>query len=922
MREMDSIGNESIAAQQAGKRARTDFGDDTQTFPAPRDADASSGDAANATDRMHDWQPDSLIGAMGMGASDGGAPLPAANRAAAESSLGVDLSSVRVHTDAAAQAAAASLSAQAYTQGEHIYFGAGHYAPGTASGDQLISHELVHVAQQRGGFSTSEQQPPQRKALVPATVAAAGPAPGFAGLASPAVTDIAEPAELEADRGAAAIAAGQTFSAREQPTGLARAVTAPETLAGNPAERVDSTGAARTTHRSPTVRDAANAPSAGRPPDVDARAANVKVLAPRARPLHFDAPAGVEPSSLYEEGASGSPAPAGYTTVTTRLGSADAPIVEEKPAPGLFIADQPSPGDVDQGGIGDCYLMSALAGIAARDPGHLKAMMKPDGAGGATVTLWRRQDHQRTLLERVTSSGDKHDYTPVQITVNDELAVNVKNGRIHGAGLRCAEQPSSVDYWAELAGGALEVHRKDVYECARWVPLLEKAYARFCQAHDQYGGSAPASADTNPANPSGYEGLIGGFSYHALPVLYGPRAQAEGDLHLTSMSAFPTAGSNILAANPQAVEQLLLLAGRKDLAEAGDTTAPILTANTSPTQQINNLGTALAAAMADPDYALLDAQTQLKLTALRAAVLVWQALPPDPAGTQGAKAAARSGVGNLAVEVARTPNHHDLAELRSQVPTPIRFDADSDAVRPADATRLTHFGKWLQYESTSSLCPFVVTMEGHSSSDGDEAENQAVSERRATNTHAAVLAGHDAAKMARHTYQVRGVGERGAAPGAAWRRVDLSVAPDRADNELFAGARSPAMRALMDLVLNVRNLGTDSSSGQRNVYANHAYSVVSVSFLGFGKTAMPLQTMPAAARPGMYGLVDCEASTVRLRNPHHGNEPDRTGMGQPTHAGDGAPSGKSADGVLTMSINEFFRNFNSLDSGVLPKTPE
>jgi hypothetical protein len=55
--------------------------------------------------------------------------------------------------------------------------------------------------------------------------------------------------------------------------------------------------------------------------------------------------------------------------------------------------------------------------------------------------------------------------------------------------------------------------------------------------------------------------------------------------------------------------------------------------------------------------------------------------------------------------------------------------------------------------------------------------------------------------------------------------------------------------------------------------------------------------------------------------PHYGNEPDRTGMNQPTHAGDGPPSGATADGVFTMTVNEFFRNFNTLDTGVFPTTP-
>lgn len=924
-RDIDASGSQPAPAQP-GK----------QTLADSTEAGASAsggGGGPSGPARMDDWQASGLLGAMGLGdgasasggasapiqrkatgaggvssgagtaiaaaaSSGGGSPLPDSNRSAAESSLGVDLSGVRVHTGAEAQSSAASISAQAYTQGSDIYFGAGSYSPGTASGDHLISHELVHVAQQAGGGSSA----PQRKALV---------------------TDVAEPAEAEADRGADAIAAGQPFAVSARPSsGIARKILPAETVSGNPGERGTSGGgAATTTHRAPTLADTANAPAAAAAAaPTDVRPANIKIKAERAAPLRTLG-ASVTQDQIYQEGEQVTPAPAGFTAVTEIRGDVSAPMVEQTADNSLYIGANPNADDVQQGGLGDCYFQATLIGMASRDPGQIKGMMAADGNGGATVTLWRRQDHPKTLYERITGGGDTYDYIPVQVAVTNELAVNIADGRISSGQLRCAATPANVDYWAELNGGALEVHRKDIFQCGRWAPLMEKAYARFCQQYGQYGGAAPAGQGGSPAGTPGYDGINGGVANYALHVLYGQRADAAGALQYEWMTAFPAAGGNILAANPRVVDQLLMLAGRTDNARPGDTTAPIITANTDPTLQIQNLGTAITNALGDADYNALSNDTKTKVVALQAAITAWQALPPDPAGTAGPKATAQSAVGNAAVEVARTPNHEHLTQLQNSMPPTIQFDQGSDAVRPADLPRLDYFGQWLQYVSVSSLCPFVVTMVGHASSEGDAAENQTRSEGRANNTKTALHVGRDAAKMARHTYNVSGVGETGAAPTADWRRVNLSVAADRPDNELFAGARSAPVRAMMDLVLNVRNLGTDNSDGQRNVYAAHAYNVIGINFITTAGVPVPLQTVPSAQRPPMFPLVDCDTSTVRLHNPHHGNEPDRTGMNQPTNAADGTPSGGASDGVFTMTVNEFFRNFNTLDTGVFPTTP-
>lgn len=59
---------------------------------------------------------------------------------------------VRVHTDSAASATANALDARAMTTGTDIVFAAGEYAPGTATGDHLLAHELAHVVQQSQGL--------------------------------------------------------------------------------------------------------------------------------------------------------------------------------------------------------------------------------------------------------------------------------------------------------------------------------------------------------------------------------------------------------------------------------------------------------------------------------------------------------------------------------------------------------------------------------------------------------------------------------------------------------------------------------------------------------------------------------------------------------------------------------------------------
>jgi len=135
--------------------------------------------------------------AVGAAAASSGSGLPDDLRSRFEGSLATDLSGVRVHTGAASAEAAAAVGARAYTLGNDIHFGAGHYDPSSHDGQHLIAHEVAHTVQQAGAA------PHRQNKLEVST-------PGDAH-------------EVEADRAAAAMVGGQPASVASA-GGLARKV--------------------------------------------------------------------------------------------------------------------------------------------------------------------------------------------------------------------------------------------------------------------------------------------------------------------------------------------------------------------------------------------------------------------------------------------------------------------------------------------------------------------------------------------------------------------------------------------------------------------------------------------------------------------------------------------------------------------------
>jgi hypothetical protein len=94
---------------------------------------------------------DELFNQINIVRSGSGSPLDATTKEFMESRFGYDFSSVKIHTDEKAASSSNSVNALAYTIGNDIVFGEGHYEPNTLEGRRLLAHELTHVVQQNNG---------------------------------------------------------------------------------------------------------------------------------------------------------------------------------------------------------------------------------------------------------------------------------------------------------------------------------------------------------------------------------------------------------------------------------------------------------------------------------------------------------------------------------------------------------------------------------------------------------------------------------------------------------------------------------------------------------------------------------------------------------------------------------------------------
>ena len=98
-------------------------------------------------------------------ASGSGTALPDRVRNSMESSVGVDFSNVKIHTDSNAVQMSKDLKAQAFTLGSDIYFNNGKYNPENKDGQHLLAHELTHVVQQNANNKKVQRLPDDKHDL-------------------------------------------------------------------------------------------------------------------------------------------------------------------------------------------------------------------------------------------------------------------------------------------------------------------------------------------------------------------------------------------------------------------------------------------------------------------------------------------------------------------------------------------------------------------------------------------------------------------------------------------------------------------------------------------------------------------------------------------------------------------------------------
>lgn len=69
---------------------------------------------------------------------------------------------------------------------------------------------------------------------------------------------------------------------------------------------------------------------------------------------------------------------------------------------------EPSPNDIKQGvGVQDCFMLSALSGIAAKNPQKIKDAMKDNHDGTVTVRFYNKADGNKPVFIRVEKSANK-----------------------------------------------------------------------------------------------------------------------------------------------------------------------------------------------------------------------------------------------------------------------------------------------------------------------------------------------------------------------------------------------------------------------------------------------------------------------------------------------------------------------------------
>jgi hypothetical protein len=176
-----------------------------------------------------------------------------------------------------------------------------------------------------------------------------------------------------------------------------------------------------------------------------------------------------------------------------------APVVYKQAKGTLFGAHGPSPNDVAQGWVGDCYFMSSLAETALQSPETIKSMFVNNHDGTYVVRFYQYDAGNNT-------------WRPDYVTVNLELPV-VQSG----------QYKNEFAFAGWYQDGKLEKYTDP--DNVLWVGLAEKAYAQLAEEGWSRsagpGGSGIDGSLPTDWNLNSYDALSAGSGAVALQQIGG-----------------------------------------------------------------------------------------------------------------------------------------------------------------------------------------------------------------------------------------------------------------------------------------------------------------------------------------------------------------------------------------------------------------
>lgn len=448
-----------------------------------------------------------------------------------ESGFGADFSPVRVHTDDESDRLNRHMQATAFTTGSDIFFRRGAYRPDEPSGQHLLAHELAHTLQQGSVQRTTIRRwnPFKRKAKIskPKSGHAMRPEEMGSALSAREVVEATDKEKQIRSDVAANKKRNQHLSPEElekfdQDAEIALGPEAgplsnPKLVAKHEAQRKALSGA--------TLQPVLD--------DFSFDGAEITIGDDYTFTATQTLDWGGSPCFLFTGGAKK------YVVLESETVAAAGWEKEDVDEP-LFPVDDkgatrpPSPSDIKQGQLGDCYLEAAIAGLVASDPAFVKSMF---GDYGTKVAV--------TLFDVDYSDPDKPTFARRQVVVEKSVAKS--------DGARLYDQ------------GAL------------WVSILEKAYAAA-----KFSGTKEQEPGVKSKASTSLDDINSGWSAHALMHLTGRPA---GFSAITSGSG----GKYDNAALPWSSSQISLWETEEALDGEGDYNSLVAFKLLSPKSGANRL---------------------------------------------------------------------------------------------------------------------------------------------------------------------------------------------------------------------------------------------------------------------------------------------------------------------------------------------